>query len=55
MLEELAKHEDKFEQLTLNFEEEAKKAVKQWRYEPATLDGMPLEVPFQIVVTFYIR
>jgi hypothetical protein len=29
--------------------------VSQWRYEPATIDGEPVEVYFTIVVEFALK
>lgn len=37
---------------SLGFEDEAVKAVKQWRYEPAMDDGRPVDVYFTILVDF---
>ncbi len=34
------------------FEEPAVKAVKKWRYEPAQVDGDPVDVYFTVEVTF---
>ena len=34
------------------FEESAIHAVKQWRYEPATLNDEPVDVYFTVVVHF---
>jgi len=34
------------------FEAAAIEAVKQWRYEPGTCDGKPVDVWFQVVVSF---
>ncbi len=34
------------------FEEAAVKAVKKWRYEPAQVDGHPVDVYYTIKVTF---
>ena len=36
----------------MEFDKEAIKAVQQWRYEPATLDGKPIAVRIHIVVSF---
>jgi TonB family protein len=36
----------------MGFEEAALEAVKQWRYEPATVDGKPVDVFFTITVDF---
>ncbi len=34
------------------FEEAAVKAVSKWRYEPAQVDGHPVDVYFTVEVTF---
>jgi protein TonB len=39
-------------QASLGFEESAIAAVRQWRYEPATQDGRPVEVYFTVFVEF---
>jgi protein TonB len=36
----------------MGFEEAALDAVSRWRYEPATLEGEPIEVTHSITVTF---
>lgn len=39
----------------LGFEDASIEAVMQWRYQPATLDGKPIEVYFTVVVDFMLR
>lgn len=39
----------------VGFEEKAIEAVKQWRYEPATQNGKPVDVFFTIVVNFNLN
>jgi protein TonB len=39
----------------MGFEEAAIAAVRQWRYEPATLDGRPVDVYFTVIVEFTIE
>jgi TonB family protein len=39
----------------LGFEKAAVDAVKQWRYEPATVHGQPVDVYFTVVVDFSIH
>ncbi len=41
--------------LPLGLDEEALRAVRQWRYEPSTLDGRPVEVALTVTVRFGIR
>ncbi len=36
----------------VGFEDAAAKAVKKWRFEPAQLDGEPLEYPLKFRLTF---
>lgn len=38
----------------MGFEEAAISAVRQWVYEPATLDGRPVDVYFTVIVEFTI-
>ena len=37
------------------FEQAARKAVEQWRYDPATYDGAPIDVRFKILVAFRLK
>jgi protein TonB len=37
------------------FEDSAVDAVRQWRYEPATVDGRPVEVYFTVFVEFVLE
>jgi len=37
------------------FEQAALEAVRQWRYEPATVDGEPIELKFSITVDFALH
>ena len=39
----------------VGFEEEAVKAVEQWRYQPATQNGRPVDVYFTIQVSFELN
>lgn len=39
----------------MGFGEEARRAVEQWRYQPAMLDGVPVKVRFHVVVTFVLQ
>jgi len=39
----------------MGFEEAAMQAVRQWRYEPAVLEGRALDVYFTIVVSFALQ
>jgi protein TonB len=39
----------------MGFEESAMRAVKQWRYAPATQDGLPVEVYFTVFVEFKLQ
>ena len=39
----------------LGFEQAAIAAVKQWRYEPATKDGQPVDVVLTINVSFHLH
>jgi hypothetical protein len=34
------------------FAESARRAVEQWRYEPATLNGVPVDVYFTVFVEY---
>jgi protein TonB len=40
--------------LGLGLDEEAIKAVKQWKFEPAQKDGQPVAVDIQIQVSFHL-
>lgn len=40
---------------SMGFEESAINAVKQWRYEPATQNGRPVEVYFTVFVEFKLH
>ena len=37
------------------FIDSATKAVRQWRYEPATRNGKPVDVYFTVLVNFSLR
>ena len=39
----------------MGFEDAALAAVKQWRYEPATQNGRPVDVYFTVVVDFTLH
>ena len=39
---------------SMGFEESAINAVKQWTYEPATLNGRPVDIYFTVIVDFTI-
>lgn len=39
----------------VGFEDAAIEAVRQWRYEPATQFGVPVEVYFTVLVNFELR
>lgn len=40
---------------SMGFEEAATEAVQNWRYEPATQNGRPVEVYFTVIVDFVLR
>lgn len=40
--------------LTMGLDQEAVRAVRQWRFRPATLHGQPVAVFFQLAVTFEV-
>ncbi len=37
------------------FAEEAMKAIRQWKFEPATLDGKPVSVYYNLTVNFRLN
>jgi protein TonB len=41
--------------LRLGLDQEAVRAVQQWKYRPATLHGRPVAVFFQLTVTFQVQ
>ena len=41
--------------LPMGLEEEAIKAIKQWKFKPATLNGKPLDVYFNLTVNFRLQ
>ncbi|MCP4663657.1 MAG: energy transducer TonB [bacterium] len=41
--------------LSMGLEEEAVKAVKRWKYQPATLNGKPVDVIFTVSVHFFLN
>ena len=41
--------------LEMGLTEAAVEAVKQWKYEPSTLDGRPVEVLITVTVRFSLQ